>query len=77
MTVDSNIHVSFPRKEILKWSHHSELTITDINFVMYSEALYRHMQMKLGGICHMSAKNSELTEIYLRYFKTQDSQTLL
>ena len=72
MTVDSNIHVSFPRKEILKWSPHSELTMTDINFVMYSEAVYRHMQMKLGCICHMSAKNSELTKIYLRYFKTQD-----
>ena len=70
MTVASNIHVSLSRKEIAKWKQQSELTMTVINFVKYPEAVYRHIQMKSGGICQMSTKISELTEIYLRYFKT-------
>ena len=51
--------------------------MTVISFINYSEAVYRHMQMKSGGICDMSSKISEFTEIYLSYFKTQDSQTPL
>ena len=42
--------VSFPPKEILKWSQHSELTVMAINFVKYSEAIYRDVQMKSGGM---------------------------